>query len=336
MASKLRRYVVYLITCFALGISFVFLKLKHSYTIKHVRVNSLNTVNIPPSYSYVDSRSLGRCRWSANQTYNWNALAQGPHANRWKLNEAFAAFAHRLAKNGVPVVLRNGNALVARRQRPSMDSRVFLDIDVHIIVPKDEFQSTMEYINKLAAQEGFSFMFKPTTPFNFMIFGEVDMWKSFPDAIVDATVLSEHLLFENRDFELQNNIMYGMNMSEAFQMLCYTNYFGHDVLAHKDPYQKNLLRLHYGKSVLRSSNTTTMFNFNIIYPRWYLRTAVGRWLHCFFGSLTSVHPIHGFFFHFSSSTQTKMRNADDQLLKPLDYNPRGDLYGVGCGRRKNI
>jgi hypothetical protein len=251
-----------------------------------------------PQYKHFDVSTLDRCSW-AEQPYAWSGGRLDAQ------NREVARYLEKLIGLGVPIILRNGNALAARRRDSKLDAKVHFDIDVHLIVPQGGFSSTLNYVNAHVDKP-----FHSLHSYNWLAFGEVAMWT---DGRTDVNVLSESLIFENEDFQRQCEIAFDLDVVGAFSSLCRTDYFGFDLLAHEDPYQTNMLKHHYGKRCFNSSKSN-QYAWNLIYPRWFMRTYIGKWLVCYFSPHATV-----WFFDVSWWTQRPIRDREGAFLRKGIY-----------------
>lgn len=128
---------------------------------------------------------------------------------------------------------------------------------------------------------------------------------------LDVIVLSERQLYETPDFQQQTAALFGLRVPDIFEPrnLCWGQYWGAKMLMHHDPVMNAILEGQYGPNYLASTKghrypDGTMSadsaaeadslpmrsygkkygsgscQYNLLYPRWFLRTRLGRWIYC--------------------------------------------------------
>jgi len=199
--------------------------------------------------------------------------------------------------------------------------------------------------------------------FDWLMYGETHMWKfcvqeclGMPGPCTfcpqaecgcgnsfDVNTLSEHTVFENEDFSRQCNILFGggkgFDIRKAFagENLCRTWYFGlgyHAAL--NDPYQRRMLLENYGTNALEERGKPGMgYDWHLLYPRYFWRTDLGRWLYCVLGYYFSFDSkVDGNLFRSSYLYAQPFRDAEGQLRAGI--RPGCPLEAWGLSESRNF
>eukprot|EP01062_Namystynia_karyoxenos_P060030 TRINITY_DN51497_c0_g1_i1.p1 TRINITY_DN51497_c0_g1~~TRINITY_DN51497_c0_g1_i1.p1 ORF type:complete len:365 (+),score=44.64 TRINITY_DN51497_c0_g1_i1:67-1095(+) len=293
---------------------------------------------------------LPNCSWSSPT----HVFA---HRSEVRLNHT--AFLARLLQHatraGLPIVLRSGSALFAYRRNSTLNANIHLDLDVDLIAPSAvPFSTLLGALNELASDftsslpphdpyHGFRVYFRKSSPISHLMLSQADLWEGFLEmrtspttSIVynyaDFTVLSEDLVFANADFAEQVRILAGVDVVAAFSPanLCLARYPGGTrVLSHEEPHIAALLSATYGPRGLVQAGPKELanaFDFNLVYPRWFFRAAIGKWFYCHVGGWLGNEPTP-IMFSTSAWWASPLRAPDGQRTSAASW-------PAGCTQRQ--